>query len=273
MAEDHPRIEELKRRVKNDPASLAFAHLAEEYRRAGRFAEAIDTCRAGLAVHPNYLSARVTLGRALIEHGDLDAAQAELQGVMTIAPDNLAAIRGLAEIHQRRGQNQEALDYYRWALEFAGQDPDLAKQVRDLAAAIEPQKTPGGESRQAAAPAPAATPAASGSQPAPSAVGAPEARPSAPPAVVTRAPAAAVPASAPADAGTPAPSAAPAASVAGVEPPAPAAALSATPVTPLAARPAAPAAADSYNTQRQLAVYKRLLDAILADRERRQAGR
>ncbi len=242
---DHPRIEELKRRVKSDPASLAFAHLAEEYRRAGQLVEAIDTCRAGLAVHPNYLSARVTLGRALIEHGDLDAAQTELQAVMAAAPDNLAAIRGLAEIHQRRGQNQEALDYYRWALEFAGQDPDLAKQVRDLSAAVEPVPPAGAESRQAAGAAPPAAP------------------------VVPVPPAAA--------AATPTVPVSPARPVGPEVPAAPAAAPSATPVTTPpaspAARPAATVAADSHNTQRQIAVYKRLLDAILADRERRQSGR
>jgi len=42
---------------------------AEELRRAGEYQEAVDTCRAGLRVHPGYLSARVTLGRALIELG------------------------------------------------------------------------------------------------------------------------------------------------------------------------------------------------------------
>ena len=66
---DSPRIEELKRRVQSDPASIAFAALAEEYRRAGRFEEAIDTCNAGLVRHPSYLSAHVTLGRALIDVG------------------------------------------------------------------------------------------------------------------------------------------------------------------------------------------------------------
>ena len=67
---DNPRIEELRRRVQKDPASIAFAQLAEEYRRAGNYEDAIATCRAGLAVHPGYLSARVTLGRALLEMND-----------------------------------------------------------------------------------------------------------------------------------------------------------------------------------------------------------
>jgi tetratricopeptide (TPR) repeat protein len=103
---DSPRIEELKRRVQGDPASIAFAALAEEYRRAERYQEAIETCTAGLVRHPSYLSAHVTLGRALMELGRLQEAQQELEFVLKLAPENLAAIRGLAEIHHRLGDEQ-----------------------------------------------------------------------------------------------------------------------------------------------------------------------
>lgn len=103
MAES-ARIEELQRRVRVDPASIAFAALAEEFRRVGRFEEAIEICRAGLLRHPVYLSARVTLGRALIAAGDYDAAQQELQSVVRAAPDNLAAVRGLDELRERLGE-------------------------------------------------------------------------------------------------------------------------------------------------------------------------
>lgn len=104
---ENPRIEELRRRVQLDPASIAFAALAEEFRRMGRNEEAIETCRAGLQRHPAYLSARVTLGRALIETGDYDAAREELETVLRSAPENLAAIRGLAQIHDRLGHSTE----------------------------------------------------------------------------------------------------------------------------------------------------------------------
>jgi tetratricopeptide (TPR) repeat protein len=98
---DNPRLEELRRRVQKDPASIAFAQLAEEHRRAGEFEDAIGVCRAGLEYHPTYLSARVTLGRALIAVGRYDEAEAELQQVLRAAPDNLAAIRALADIQSR----------------------------------------------------------------------------------------------------------------------------------------------------------------------------
>ena len=129
MAFDSPRILELQRRVSADPSSIAFAQLGEELRRVGANEEAIDVCRTGLQRHPGYLSARVTLGRALVELDRLDEAHAELSVVVSNAADNLAAIRGLAEIHQRRGEMTEALAFYRRALELARHDPDLEETV------------------------------------------------------------------------------------------------------------------------------------------------
>ena len=138
---DTSRIEELRRRVQRDPASIAFAQLAEEYRRAGRYKEAIATCEDGLMHHPGYLSARVTLGRALIETDQLDAAQLELRQVLRAAPENLAALRGLAEIHHRRGELHEALAHYRTALEFARHDPELEHLVEQIQLELEPRSS------------------------------------------------------------------------------------------------------------------------------------
>jgi len=105
---ENPRIEALRRRLEKDPASIAFAQLAEEYRRGGDYQQAIAICREGLTRHPGYLSAQVTLGRALIERGQFDEARKELEAVLSVAPDNLAAIRALAEIHQHLGETEIA---------------------------------------------------------------------------------------------------------------------------------------------------------------------
>jgi len=142
---DSTRIEELRRRVQKDPVSIAFAQLAEELRRAGRFEESIETCEAGLAHHPGYLSAHVTLGRALIEVGALDRAHGELSGVLRAAPENLAALRGLAEIHHRQGDLAKALEHYRAALELARHDPDLEQIVAELSRDLEPRQAPAGD--------------------------------------------------------------------------------------------------------------------------------
>src|SRR5919106_1390945 len=133
MVADNPRIEELRRRVQKDPASIAFAQLAEEYRRAGEHEEAVRVCRTGLAKHPSYLSARVTLGRALVELEQYDEAHTELEYVLRSAPENLAAIRGLAEIHQRRGELGEALKQYQMALGTAKRGRGREEWGRGLA--------------------------------------------------------------------------------------------------------------------------------------------
>ena len=147
---DSPRIVELKRRVQLDPASIVFAVLAEEYRRAGRFQEAIATCIAGLQRHPSYLSAHVTLGRALIEVGRFEDADEELQYVLQRAPENLAAIRGLADIHHRRG---DVLEHY----------PDTSEAADVLPSPPQASVAPGPLASPALAP-PANDPALAGLQ-------------------------------------------------------------------------------------------------------------
>jgi tetratricopeptide (TPR) repeat protein len=133
---------ELRRRVQADPASLVFAQLAEECRRAGLNDEAIGVCRAGLVHHPDNLTARVTLGRALIELDKLDEAFTELTDVLDAAPGNLPAIRALAEIYQRRGMMSEALVHYRRALQLAQPDTGLSQTVVHIAQAVEPHSRP-----------------------------------------------------------------------------------------------------------------------------------
>jgi tetratricopeptide (TPR) repeat protein len=129
---DGSRLEELRRRVQQDPSSIAFAQLAEEYRRAGMFQDAVDVCRAGLGVHPGYVSARVTLGRALSALHQYEPAQQELEQVLRSAPENLAALRGLADVLQRQGELDQSLAQYRAALALVRHDPDLEQTIAEL---------------------------------------------------------------------------------------------------------------------------------------------
>jgi tetratricopeptide (TPR) repeat protein len=146
------RIDELKRRVHADPASIAFAQLAEEYRRAGQLTEAVETCRAGLALRPEFLSVRVTLARALLALGELDQASTELTDVIAASPvGNLAATRALADTRRRQGRLDEALDQYRVALSLAPNDPDLERTVAEITDTLAAAATRAAESRRARA--------------------------------------------------------------------------------------------------------------------------
>ncbi len=79
----------------------SFGSIAERFRRAGDLDRAIALCQEGLKKFPNQLSARVTLGWSYLDKGEYDLARQELERVLRRAPDNLAAIRGLAELHDR----------------------------------------------------------------------------------------------------------------------------------------------------------------------------
>ena len=81
--------------------TAAFGAIAERFRRAGALDQAVSLCRDGLQKFPDHISARATLGWSLLDLGKYDEARIELEQVLRRAPDNLAAIRGLAELHDR----------------------------------------------------------------------------------------------------------------------------------------------------------------------------
>ncbi len=172
---ESPRLEQLRRRVREDPASVAFAALAEEYRRAQRLPEAIETARAGLARHPSYVIARVTLGRALFESGATAAARRELQQALDAAPENLAAIRALAELLHDDGALDQARALARRGVALAPQD----RELRSLLDRLGPTPAPPGGPPPSAAPSSGAPlgglppPAASSSAAPPDAAGDP----------------------------------------------------------------------------------------------------
>jgi uncharacterized protein DUF4388/uncharacterized protein DUF4339/tetratricopeptide repeat protein len=106
-AAKNPKVEELRRRLEKDPSSRVFAQLSEELRKEGELEEAIRVSREGLQKHPFYPSARMTLGRALLDSGDLDTAKTEFEAVLQGAPDNLLARRFLEECEALRAQRAQ----------------------------------------------------------------------------------------------------------------------------------------------------------------------
>src|SRR6266446_10203100 len=79
-------IRRQEERVRRDPASLAFAQLADLYRKAGRTAEAIAVCREGLTRFPQYTTARLILAKTYHAEGDFDKALAELAAILDVSP-------------------------------------------------------------------------------------------------------------------------------------------------------------------------------------------
>src|SRR5947208_16625742 len=101
MSVDDPALDAAIRRheerLTRDPASLAFAQLADLYRKAGRTREAVAVCRNGLARYPQYTTARLILAKALEAEGQLEPALAEIGAIIAARQKDAQCHRLAAE--------------------------------------------------------------------------------------------------------------------------------------------------------------------------------
>jgi tetratricopeptide (TPR) repeat protein len=111
-------IRRQEERLQRDPASLAFAQLADLYRKAGRTSEAITLCQEGLTRFPHYTTARLILARAYQAEGDLERALAELGTILEVSPRDVQSHRLAAEIHRRCGRLDQAVTHLETAVEL-----------------------------------------------------------------------------------------------------------------------------------------------------------
>ena len=102
-------IDRLALALAKDPGSKAFIPLAEEYGKAGMWAEAAGVLEDGLKYYPAFITAMVALGRAYDQLGQPTKAKAILEEAVKISPENLRAHRTLAKIYVAEGAKEAAL--------------------------------------------------------------------------------------------------------------------------------------------------------------------
>lgn len=132
-----PEIIKLTEKMAKDPASTLFFPLAEEYRRCGMLDEAIILLTDGLKNHPNFLSARVSLGKIYLQKGLVSEAKHEFERVIQSAPDNLLAQKKLAMIYREEGDREKALESCRRLLLLNPNDEEIKKIKSELEAKVE----------------------------------------------------------------------------------------------------------------------------------------
>jgi tetratricopeptide (TPR) repeat protein len=105
-------------RLARDPASLAFAQLADLYRKAGRPQDAIALCQQGLARYPHYTTARLILAKTWLAEGRLDEAGRETATILEQSPKDVQCLRLAAEVERRRGHVDAAADFLERAVKL-----------------------------------------------------------------------------------------------------------------------------------------------------------
>lgn len=136
MLKDLPtsEINELKKKLDENPDSLVFAHLADAYRKQGSLDEGLAVCKKGLERHPANTSGRVVLGRIYHQQGKEAEATAELKKALELDPDNLMAHSLLGAIFTGKKDYQAAIEEYQKVLAL---NPDDEEAQSSLKTAIE----------------------------------------------------------------------------------------------------------------------------------------
>jgi len=125
-------IEQLQKKLSKEPNSLVFMQLADEYRKDGQANEALRVLQEGLKRHPNYWTARVSIGRIYYESGDLGRALEELEVVVRAVPNNLLANRMLGDIYLRQNRPQEALKRYKIVQMLSPADHEVSAHIQKV---------------------------------------------------------------------------------------------------------------------------------------------
>jgi tetratricopeptide (TPR) repeat protein len=140
-------IRRQEERLARDPASLAFAQLADLYRKAGRTRDAIALCRNGLTRYPHYTTARLILAKALVADGQLAPAQVELEAILEMSPNDVQCHRLAAEIQRRLGHIDEAVRHLEAAVALDPSDRESQGLLSLLRAAAPPSGEAAGLAR------------------------------------------------------------------------------------------------------------------------------
>ncbi len=116
---------EYKQALALDPNSEALTGLANIYMHGRRFVEAEEYLRKLVSAQPGYASAHVELGRVLVAEGKNDAAVAELEAGVKLAPADVSVQRDLADTYLAAGKNEQAAAAYRALLAIHANDAEL----------------------------------------------------------------------------------------------------------------------------------------------------
>ncbi|HSG06799.1 MAG TPA: tetratricopeptide repeat protein [Longimicrobiales bacterium] len=111
-----------------DPEGRAFVPLADAYRRAGSFRQAVELLTDGLERHPGFTSGHVVAAQLYHDTGLAEEAEFALRRVLEIDSDNLVALDLLADSLRARGEMQEAKNLRDRHRELAGVESGEAEE-------------------------------------------------------------------------------------------------------------------------------------------------
>jgi tetratricopeptide (TPR) repeat protein len=123
------RLEQFRVELREEPSSRSFFKLGECLRREDELDEAVQTLRAGLEMHPGYIAAWVSLGRALLAGGKSIGAAEALAQALQLDPDNAVAALFAGEAAIANEEWVEAVKNLKRARGLTPQDDTLDERI------------------------------------------------------------------------------------------------------------------------------------------------
>jgi hypothetical protein len=127
-----PEIERYTQLLARDPDSLAFVPLADAYRKSGLFEEAFAVLKRGMGRRPDYIPAKIVLGKCYLDLGNYPKAEATFEDILRLDRDNLVALSSMANVRLHQRRYGEAATIYRRILELDPSNDAAAQQLAKL---------------------------------------------------------------------------------------------------------------------------------------------
>ncbi|MBN2410948.1 hypothetical protein JXQ31_04595 [candidate division KSB1 bacterium] len=108
MKNNTDEIKWLQRRMGDNPNSILFARLAENYLKNNNVDQAIQICDRGLEFHPNYSTGYLILAKCFFQKEEFEHAEKQLKKVLSIDPKYLLAHKMFAELMAQLGWSKTA---------------------------------------------------------------------------------------------------------------------------------------------------------------------
>ncbi|NOQ22618.1 MAG: tetratricopeptide repeat protein [Candidatus Aegiribacteria sp.] len=116
-------LEKLESEWVSNPSSILCSRLAEILRQMGRLDESREVADTGLRRWKNNTSITVVLGKCYRDLGLLEKAMESFETVNSVQPQNLVALKNLAEIHFKKENWSEAVNFFEeYLFEHPGDD-------------------------------------------------------------------------------------------------------------------------------------------------------
>jgi len=125
----------------SNPSPILCARFADLLRRMGRLDESRKVAEKGLNRWEKNTSIEVVLGKCYLDSGLLEKAMEKFSEVHSVQPQNLVALRNLAEIHFRKENWDASIGYFEeYLYEHSGDD-----EARDRLEEAKSRKNSGSE--------------------------------------------------------------------------------------------------------------------------------